>query len=271
MRITEAEVIVCSPGRNFVTSKITTDDGVSGIGDATLNGRELAVTGYLTGHIVPLLIGRDAAAIEDTWQYLYHGAYWRRGPVTMSALSAVDMALRDITGKELGAPVHQLLGGPSREAVLVYGHASRICSNRRSFRTFPRSTRTHPLMPPRYCAGSRTPRCPTPSPNRVPMGARRSGNDSRRRPWRRWSRATHRTGSRRFSLPGFAGSPTARTGTAGPAGGSAFRDPAGNRSHTPWRERRAPHPGHDSRGTERLSSDTRFRASVASQVQDATR
>ncbi|WP_031469483.1 D-mannonate dehydratase ManD [Sciscionella sediminilitoris] len=124
MRITEAEVIVCSPGRNFVTLKITTDDGVSGIGDATLNGRELAVAGYLTEHIVPLLIGRDAAAIEDTWQYLYHGAYWRRGPVTMSALSAVDMALWDIKGKALGVPVHQLLGGPSREAVLVYGHAN---------------------------------------------------------------------------------------------------------------------------------------------------
>jgi mannonate dehydratase len=85
MRITEAKVIVCSPGRNFVTLKITTEDGLYGLGDATLNGRELAVASYLTDHIIPLLIGRDARRIEDTWQYLYKGAYWRRGPVTMAS------------------------------------------------------------------------------------------------------------------------------------------------------------------------------------------
>src|SRR5947209_19916149 len=80
MRITTAEVLVSSPGRNFVTLRITTDDGYTGLGDATLNGRELAVAAYLTEHVVPLLIGRDAHQIEDTWQYLYRGAYWRRGP-----------------------------------------------------------------------------------------------------------------------------------------------------------------------------------------------
>lgn len=124
MKITRARVIVCSPGRNFVTLKIETDDGVHGVGDATLNGRELAVAAYLTEHIVPLLIGRDPAAIEDTWQYLYKGAYWRRGPVTMSAIAAVDTALWDIKGKSLGTPVYDLLGGRSRTGVLVYGHAS---------------------------------------------------------------------------------------------------------------------------------------------------
>src|SRR5438093_690200 len=124
MRIVDAKVIVCSPGRNFVTLKIVTEDGVHGLGDATLNGRELAVASYLTDHVVPLLVGRDARKIEDTWQYLYKGAYWRRGPVTMTAIAAVDTALWDICGKALNAPVHQLLGGPSREAVLVYGHAN---------------------------------------------------------------------------------------------------------------------------------------------------
>ena len=124
MKIVDAKVIVCSPGRNFVTLKIVTEDGVYGLGDATLNGRELAVASYLSDHVVPLLIGRDARRIEDTWQYLYTGAYWRRGPVTMSAISAVDTALWDIQGKALGAPVYQLLGGPSRDAVLVYGHAN---------------------------------------------------------------------------------------------------------------------------------------------------
>jgi mannonate dehydratase len=124
MRITHGKVIVCSPGRNFVTLKLETEDGVYGLGDATLNGRELAVASYLTDHVIPLLVGRDARRIEDIWQLLYKGAYWRRGPVTMSAVAAVDTALWDIKGKALGTPVYQLIGGASREAVLVYGHAS---------------------------------------------------------------------------------------------------------------------------------------------------
>src|SRR6187549_3439943 len=124
MKITEARVIVTSPGRNFVTLKIVTDDGVTGVGDATLNGRELAVESYLRDHVVPLLIGRDPARIEDTWQYLYKGAYWRRGPVTMSAIAAVDTALWDIKGKVAGLPVYQLLGGRCRDGVTVYGHAN---------------------------------------------------------------------------------------------------------------------------------------------------
>ena len=124
MRITDARVIVCSPGRNFVTLKIVTEDGVHGVGDATLNGRELAVASYLRDHIAPLLINRDARRIEDTWQYLYKGAYWRRGPVTMTAISAVDMALWDILGKSTNQPVYQLLGGASRESAMVYGHAN---------------------------------------------------------------------------------------------------------------------------------------------------
>jgi mannonate dehydratase len=96
MIIDKAEVIVTSPDRNFVTLKLTTDDGLTGLGDATLNGRELAVVAYLQEHVVPLLLGRDAHRIEDTWQFLYRSAYWRRGPVTMAAIAAVDMALWDI-------------------------------------------------------------------------------------------------------------------------------------------------------------------------------
>jgi len=93
LKIESARVIVSSPGRNFVTLKIETKDGVYGVGDATLNGRELAVASYLEDHVVPCLIGRDAHRIEDIWQFFYRGAYWRRGPVTMSAIAAVDMAL----------------------------------------------------------------------------------------------------------------------------------------------------------------------------------
>ena len=124
MKIIAAEVIVTSPDRNFVTLKLTTDDGLTGLGDATLNGRELAVVAYLQEHVVPLLIGTDAARIEDTWQFLYRSAYWRRGPVTMAAIAAVDMALWDIKGKAAGMPVYQLLGGASRTGLLAYGHAS---------------------------------------------------------------------------------------------------------------------------------------------------
>src|SRR5271165_722875 len=124
MKITHAYVVVTSPGRNFVTLKVETDEGIYGLGDGTLNGRELAVASYLTDHLIPCIIGRDPFQTEDIWQYLYRGAYWRRGPVTMAAISAVDIALWDIKGKALNTPVYNLLGGKSREGVLVYGHAS---------------------------------------------------------------------------------------------------------------------------------------------------
>jgi len=124
VKIIAARVIVTCPGRNFVTLKILTDAGVHGLGDATLNGRELAVVSYLTDHVIPCLIGRDAHQIEDTWQYLYRGAYWRRGPVTMSAIAAVDTALWDIKAKVANLPLYQLLGGRSRTGVMVYGHAN---------------------------------------------------------------------------------------------------------------------------------------------------
>ena len=124
MKIVDAKVIVCSPGRNFVTLKLTTENGIYGLGDATLNGRELSVASYLNDHVLPLLMGRDARRIEDIWQYLYKGAYWRRGPVTMSAIAAVDTAVWDIKAKSMNAPLYQLLGGASRDGVMVYGHAS---------------------------------------------------------------------------------------------------------------------------------------------------
>src|SRR5580692_5035624 len=124
MKIEDAKVFICSPGRNFVTLKVYTDDGIYGVGDCTLNGRELAVASYLTDHVLPCILGRDPFQTEDIWQYLYRGAYWRRGPVTMTAIGAIDMALWDIKAKALNTPLYNLLGGKSRTGVMVYGHAN---------------------------------------------------------------------------------------------------------------------------------------------------
>lgn len=124
MKITDAKVILCSPGRNFVTLKIFTDEGIYGLGDATLNGMEKAVVTYLEDYCIPALIGKDPRNTEDIWHFFYRGAYWKRGSVTMTAVSAIDMALWDIKGKALNTPLYNLIGGKSRDRVLVYCHAN---------------------------------------------------------------------------------------------------------------------------------------------------
>ncbi len=123
MKITDAKVIICSPGRNFATLKIYTDQGVYGLGDATLNGREKVVVSCLEDYCIPAIIGKDPQNTEDIWHYLYRGAYWKGGAVFMTAVSAVDMALWDIKSKILNTPLYNLIGGKSREKVLVYTHA----------------------------------------------------------------------------------------------------------------------------------------------------
>ena len=125
LKITEVRIIVTNPGRNYVLVKIlTSEPGLYGVGDATLNGRELAVAADLEKYIAPLLIGRDPEGVEDIWQFLYRGPYWRGGPIQMTALAGVDLALWDIKGKRAGMPVYQLLGGRTREGALAYTHAS---------------------------------------------------------------------------------------------------------------------------------------------------
>jgi len=124
MKITGAEVFVGGPGKNYVTLKIMTDQGVYGLGDATLNNRETLPAAYLKDYLIPCLIGMDPRNSEDIWQYFYRGAYFRRGPIAMAAIGAIDMALWDIKGKIAGLPVYQLLGGKSRESALVYAHAT---------------------------------------------------------------------------------------------------------------------------------------------------
>jgi mannonate dehydratase len=124
MKITSAKVILTCPGRNFVTLKIMTDAGIYGLGDATLNGMEKPVMTFLESYCIPALIGKDPSNTEDIWQFFYRGVYWKRGSVAMTALSAIDMALWDIKGKALNTPLYNLLGGKSRDRVIVYAHAN---------------------------------------------------------------------------------------------------------------------------------------------------
>ena len=119
MKIADLKVF---PVGNWVFVKIETDEGVHGIGEASLSGRNTAVADTLQTHLKPLLIGRDATRIEHIWQDVFRGTFWRGGPVLQSALAGVDIALWDLNGKALGVPVYRLLGGLCRERVLLYRH-----------------------------------------------------------------------------------------------------------------------------------------------------
>lgn len=124
MKITDAKVFVGGPGKNYVTLKIFTDQGIYGLGDATLNNRETLPAAYLQDYLIPNLIGLDPRKSEDIWQFFYRGAYFRRGPIAMAAFGAIDMALWDIKGKLAGMPLYQLFGGKSRDGAMVYAHAT---------------------------------------------------------------------------------------------------------------------------------------------------
>lgn len=126
MKITDAKVFIGGPGKNYVTLKIMTDQGLYGLGDATLNNRETLPAAYLQDYLIPNLIGMDPRNSEDIWQFFYRGAYFRRGPVAMAALGAIDMALWDIKGKLANLPLYQLFGGKSRESAMVYAHATGV-------------------------------------------------------------------------------------------------------------------------------------------------
>ena len=120
MKITDLKVFAVD---QFVYVKIETDEGIYGIGEASLSGRSLAVVGALEHHLKPLLIGADATRIEHIWQDIFRGTFWRGGPVLQSALAGIDIALWDLAGKALGVPTYRLLGGATRDKVLVYRHA----------------------------------------------------------------------------------------------------------------------------------------------------
>ncbi len=99
--------------------KIETDEGIHGWGEPVIEGRATTVEAAVQ-ELGESIIGRDPRQIEDIWQLLYRGGFYRGGPILMSAISGIDQALWDIKGKALGVPVHELLGGPVRDKIRAY-------------------------------------------------------------------------------------------------------------------------------------------------------
>jgi len=120
MKVTDVKVFNVDCFRtNWVFIKIYTDAGIDGVGEATLEYKEKALEGAVE-HIKEYLVGQNPLDIAKHWHSIYRDAYWRGGPVLMSALSAVETALWDILGKSLNVPVYQLLGGKVHDKVRIY-------------------------------------------------------------------------------------------------------------------------------------------------------
>ncbi len=117
MKITQFTTWQIPPRWLFL--KIETDEGVSGWGEPVIEGRAATVE-TAVHELSDSLIGRDPRRIEDIWQMLYRGGFYRGGPILMSAIAGIDQALWDIKGKALGVPVHELLGGAVRERMRMY-------------------------------------------------------------------------------------------------------------------------------------------------------
>ena len=122
MKITGLEVYPVWGGfRNYLFVVVDTDEGIFGVGESGLTGRELAVAGVIE-HLKPVLIGQDPGRIEHIWQYISRGAFFPAEGAVSAALSAIDIALWDIKGKALDVPIYELLGGLARDKVVCYPH-----------------------------------------------------------------------------------------------------------------------------------------------------
>ncbi|TDE32100.1 galactonate dehydratase [Nonomuraea mesophila] len=116
--IARIETFLVAPRWLFV--RVETGSGIVGWGEATCEGRSETVRAAVE-QLAELLVGRDALRVEDHWQVMTKGSFYRGGPILASAVAGLDQALWDIAGKHFGAPVHQLLGGPVRDRIRVYG------------------------------------------------------------------------------------------------------------------------------------------------------
>lgn len=121
VKITKLETFLVKP--RWIFLKIHTDAGIVGLGEPLLEGRALTIQTAIK-EVEPYLVGKDPRAVVHHWQAIYRHAFYRGGPILTSALSGIDQALWDIKGKLLGVPVHELLGGPTRDRVRIYGRAS---------------------------------------------------------------------------------------------------------------------------------------------------
>ncbi|OGV35404.1 MAG: mandelate racemase [Lentisphaerae bacterium GWF2_45_14] len=123
MKVTDIKTFICHAYRtNWVFVKVYTDAGIDGVGEATLEYKELTICQAID-ELKRYLIGKDPHNIEAFWHDCYRDAYWRGGPVLMSALAGVEIALWDIKGKDLGVPVYQLLGGKVRDSIQCYANS----------------------------------------------------------------------------------------------------------------------------------------------------
>jgi len=121
VKITKLETFLVKP--RWIFLKIHTDTGIYGLGEPLLEGRALTIQTAIK-EVEPYLIGKDPRQVVHHWQAIYRHAFYRGGPILTSALSGIDHALWDIKGKLLNVPVYELLGGPTRDRVRIYGRAS---------------------------------------------------------------------------------------------------------------------------------------------------
>jgi galactonate dehydratase len=119
MKITGYELFFVAPRWLFL--KIETDEGITGWGEPVLEAKALTVAACVD-EMMDHIMGRDPMQIERHWQRMMKGGFYRGGSILNSAVAGIDQALWDITGKKLGVPVHQLLGGAVRDRVKIYGH-----------------------------------------------------------------------------------------------------------------------------------------------------